>query len=96
MAIQSEIQGNLILQWSDDNRYLVKQDGSGLKVEKALDPISMPHEYIEGEIIETVIFEIPEPEPAEIEPLPYVPTLDERMDEVEAAIIELASIIGGD
>lgn len=89
MAIISELQsdGRLIFQYSDENRYLVKQDGSGLIVTQALDPVGMPHEYIEGDIIEPP--KPPEPEPVEIEPAPPMPTLDERISDVEAAVCEL-------
>lgn len=92
MAIQSELQsdGRLILQWSDDNRYLVKQDGSGLIVTQALDPVGMPHEYIEGDKIEPPTPPEPEEEP---EPDPYVPSLDERVSDVEAAVCELYEML---
>lgn len=94
MAIRSELQsdGRLILQWSDDNRYLVKQDGSGQVVIQALDPVGMFHEYVEGDKIpappvpERVPVEEPEPEPTG-------PTVEERLDDVEAALIELAALI---
>lgn len=99
MAIQSELQhdGRLILQWSDDNRYLVKQDGSGLIVTQALDPVGMPHEYIEGDKIEPPSPPEPEPEPEpEPDPTPPMPTLDERMADAEAAICELYEMMIGE
>lgn len=74
---------------SDDGRFVVRDDG--IEFEIGFDALSHKRTYTEGR-------KIPPPEPEQIqEPIaePLMPTLDERIADVEAAVCELYEMMEG-